>query len=210
MGFLKAKKPQQASTEEKRLQERSLPQLLEQLNDPLANRRRRAALDLGKHEDAADALCNLLHSEEDPAVVEAIFTSLIRMGGQQAVEGMMPFLRSEDAALRNHAVEALQQLPDDVGPYMQLMLEDNDSDVRIFAINVLSNLHHPMAHVWLEDVVENDENINVCGTAVDVLAEIGTEEQIPLLEKLPERFDNNSFIQFAVDMAIERIRGDIS
>lgn len=210
MGFLKTKTSGETSTKEKRLQERSFAQLVEQLNDSLASRRRHAVLDLGQYPEAAQALCELLHGEEDSSVVEAIFTSLIRMGGQEAVEGIVPFLRSEDAALRNHAVEALQQLPDDVGPYMQLLLEDNDSDVRIFAINVLSNLHHPMAHVWLEDVIENEENINVCGTAVDVLAEVGTEEQIPLLEKLAERFDNNSFIQFAVEMAVKRILGDLA
>jgi HEAT repeat protein len=182
--------------------------LLAQLADPESARRRQAALDLGGYPQAAEAMCARLSKETDRAVIEAIFTSLIRLGGQAVVEGLIPLLRSEDASLRNHAVEALQDLPDDVGPHMEMLLGDNDSDVRIFAINILANLHHPMAGIWLGQVLELDDNVNVCTTAVDVLAEVGTPDQIPGLEALPERFEDDPYVRFAVDTAISRIRGD--
>lgn len=193
---------------ERRVDERNPDQLLRQLADPQAPRRRQAALDLVEYPAAVEALCARLSTETDAAVTEAIFTSLIRLGGQPVVEGLMPYLRSEDARLRNRAVEAMQALPDEVGPYMELLLGDADADVRIFAINILSNLHHPMAHLWLQQVVDMDDNINVCATAVDVLAEVGTAEQIPGLEQLPARFDHDPYVAFAVETAIQRIRGD--
>jgi HEAT repeat protein len=196
-------------TPTQRHEERTFAQLSEELlNDALPDHRRRAALELEAFPEAVELLCARVASEPDDAVVEAIFTTLIRQRGHEVVQGLVPYLRSEDAALRNQAVAALQSMPDDVGPYMELLVEDVDPDVRIFAINILGNLHHPLAHVWLQQVIEQDENPNVCATAVDVLAEVGEEAQVPALEALPGRFDNEPFFRFVVDTAVRRIRGD--
>ena len=119
----------------------------------------------------------------------------------------MPLLGSEDANLRNGAIEALQQMPDEVAPHVEAMLADPDSDVRIFAVDVLSALPHPMVPEWLRRVVTLDPHVNVCAAALDALAEAGQPEVIPALEELADRFSDVAFIQFAVDAAIRRIRG---
>jgi HEAT repeat protein len=178
------------------------------LGDAQPDHRRRAALELGSFPEAVAMLCARLPNEQDASVVVAIFTALIRQRGHEVVQGLAPYLRSEDAALRNQTVDALQAMPDDVGPYMDMLVEDGDPDVRIFAINIIGNLHHPMAHVWLQRVIEQDENPNVCATAVDVLAEIGDQSQVPALQALPGRFGDEPFLRFAVDTAIQRIHGD--
>jgi HEAT repeat protein len=182
--------------------------LLSQLEDDAPEIRRWAALDLAEFPDTAERLCTCLEQEIETPVREALLTTLIKIGGQTVVEGLIPLLHSEDAALRNLVVEALQQLPDAVAPHMENMLEDPDADYRIFSINVLDNLKHPQAPAWLQEVVERDANINVCAAAVEVLAEIGTPDVIPALAALPERFDSDPFMEFCVQTAIRRIQGN--
>jgi HEAT repeat protein len=114
---------------------------------------------------------------------------------------------SEDANLRNGAIEALQQMPDEVAPHVEAMLADPDSDVRIFAVDVLSALPHPMVPEWLRRVVTLDPHVNVCAAAFDALAEAGQPDVIPALGKAGRSFSDVAFIQFAVDAAIRRIRG---
>jgi HEAT repeat protein len=182
--------------------------LLRQLEDKAADIRRWAALDLAAFPDTAEEICARLEQETQTPVREAMFTTLIEIGGNTVVKELIPLLRSEDAALRNSAVEALQQLPDAVSPYMATMLEDPDPDYRIFAVNVLANLRHPQTPVWLVQVVAQDADFNVCASAVDVLAEVGTPEAIPALNALPERFSDEPFMQFCVQAAIRRIQGN--
>lgn len=169
--------------------------------------RRRAALDLGETPAAAEPLSARLTVEPEKAVREAIVTSLIRIGNETAVEGLLPLLRSDDAGLRNDVIEALQQMAESVGPFMEAMLSDTDPDVRIFAVNILEALRHERSRLWLEQVVANDPHINVCATAVDLLAEIGTPESLPTLQALLERFGKQPYIRFAVDTAVSRIKG---
>lgn len=182
--------------------------LLRQLDDGAADVRRWAALDLAAFPDTVETICARLEREIQPTVREAMLTTLIEIGGNAVVVGLMPLLRSEDAALRNEAIEALQQLPDAVSPYMETMLRDADPDFRIFAVNVLANLSHPQAPAWLQTVVEHDTDFNVCASAVDVLAEVGTPEAIPALNALPGRFGDEPFMQFCVQVTIRRIQGN--
>ncbi len=119
--------------------------LIAQLGDADPGTRRWAARDLGRHPDAVPALAARLSVEAAPAVREAILDALLAIGSDEAVEELLVFLRSEDAALRNGAVAVLQQLPDPVSRHMQDLLADVDPDVRIMAIDILQTLPHPEA-----------------------------------------------------------------
>jgi HEAT repeat protein len=98
-------------------------------------------------------------------------------------------------------------MPDEVAPHVESMLADPDSDVRIFAVNVLAGLRHPMVPEWLHRVVARDRHVNVCAAALDALAEVGEPDAVPALEALAARFSDVTFIKFAVDAAVRRIRG---
>jgi HEAT repeat protein len=172
-----------------------------------ASTRRRAARALAELPNAVPVLCAHLANERNLSVRSIILTGLIINKSPAVVAGLLPLLGGEDANLRNGAIEALQQMPDEVAPHVESMLAAPDSDVRIFAINVLAALPHPMVPEWLRRVVMRDSHVNVCAEALDALAEVGEPDVIPALEALADRFSDVAFIRFAVDAAVRRIRG---
>jgi HEAT repeat protein len=192
-------------TGERRVRDRDRAGLSEQLeyDDPMV--RRWAARDLTDHPGASAALVSRLQREEDLSVREVILTALTVLGDEAAIKGLVGCLRSEDAALRNEAIEAMKQLPDRVAPIMSGLLGDEDPDVRIFAVNILESLRHPDVEAWLIAVIERDPHLNVCATAVDLLGEVGSAAARQPLLRLKARYAEEPYIQFATDVALGRI-----
>lgn len=185
---------------------RDLPGLLQQFKSSDPEARRWAARDLAAYREAASTLCRQLEAETDPSVRQAIATTLARLGGANVVQELIPLLRSDDAALRNEVIEILKQLPDDVAPSMEALLDDPEPDVRIFAVNILETLRHPKVEDWLIAVVSTDAHVNVVATALDLLGEVGSEAALPALESVRRRFPDDAFIAFAAQKAERRIR----
>jgi HEAT repeat protein len=191
--------------QDERKRERDCPSLVLQLSDKNPTARRWAAKDLVDCPDASAALVEQLQREEDASVREIILTSLTKLGDEQAVAGLVECLRSEDASLRNEAIEAMKLLPDEVAPIMGNLLTDADPDVRIFAVNVLESLRHEQVEQWLKEVIERDPHVNVCATAVDLLGEVGSPYSREALENLKVRFPDEPYISFAANIALKRI-----
>ena len=206
MAIVKRKEIQTVGADE-RSRPRDMEGLVAELADSNPVARRWAARDLAAFPEAAAALVARLAKETDAAVREAILTSLTLIGNRAAVEGLVECLRSEDASLRNEAIEAMKNLPEAVAPIMAGLLADPDPDVRIFAVNILESLRHPDVEQWLIEVIRKDEHVNVCATAVDLLGEVGTEAAVPALEALKARFPDEPYIVFTADLALKRIRG---
>jgi HEAT repeat protein len=186
---------------------RNCEHLAVQLDDVDPACRRWAARDLISCPDAAGVLVSRLRREDEVAVREVILTTLIRLDDASALGGLVECLRSEDAALRNEVIEAMKLLPGEVAPIMHSLLADLDPDVRIFAVNVLESLRHADVERWLIQVIESDPEVNVCAAAVDLLSELATDESLAPLSRLKVRFDQEPYIQFAADLALQRIRG---
>jgi HEAT repeat protein len=204
MAFIK-KQTNETVTQDERKQKRDCSDLLVELSDANPTARRWAARDLIDCPDCVSVLVEQLKIEPELSVREVILTTLTRLGDPAAVAGLVDCLRSEDAALRNEAVEAMKQLPDEVAPIMLGLLADADPDVRIFAVNVLESLCHPEVESWLIEVIERDAHVNVCATAVDLLGEVGTPAALGSLERFKARFADEPYIQFAADLALKRI-----
>ena len=204
MAFIK-KTSSEAIEQEERKRERSCPNLVLQLGDPDPTARRWAAKDLLGCPDVSGALVEQLRREENASVREIILTTLTQRADEIAVAGLVECLRSEDASLRNEAIEAMKLLPDEVAPIMGRLLTDADPDVRIFAVNILESLRHEMVEEWLKQVIESDLHVNVCATAVDLLGEVGTPHSRHALELLKARFPDEPYIRFAADVALKRI-----
>ena len=137
---------------------------------------------------------------------EALFLALGTMASDEAVSALLPLLRSEDARLRNGAIEVLSGLPRVVGPRISALLLDADVDVRIFTVNLLGELRHEQVTQWLQQVLLADREVNVVAAAIEVMAETGQPEHIDALRETRRRFADDPFIGFAADVAIERIR----
>jgi len=204
VGLIKSPKPQ-PTNEDVRRRGRDCDALVAQLEDANPMARRWAARDLTDCPGASAALVGRLSREPDPSVRDVIFTTLTALGDDPAVAGLVECLNSEDAALRNEAIEAMKQLPEKVAPIMRGLLLNPDQDVRIFAVNILESLRHPDVEFWLIGVIESDPDLNVCGTAVDLLGEVGSEASREPLVRLKKRFADQPYIQFAVDLALTRI-----
>lgn len=206
MAFIK-KHTAQAVAEDERKQSRDCASLVAELENSNPTARRWAARDLTDCPDASVALIQHLQREDDVSVREVILTTLTALGDEAAVAGLVDCLKSEDAALRNEATEAMKQLPDEVAPIMRGLLSDTNPDVRIFAVNILESLRHPEVESWLISVIANDQHLNVCATAVDLLGEVGSAAACEPLQQLKARFADEPYIQFAADVALKRING---
>ncbi len=169
--------------------------------------RRAAVRDLAALPGTAAALCDRLDVEASPSVRSAIMTRLIQIGTPEVAVRLTEHLHSDDAQLRNVAIEALQEMPNAFIPFLDGLLADEDSDVRIFAVNILAMLNHEDAPGLLARIIRTDPHVNVCTAALDGLVEVGATEVISDIERLASRFPDSPFIRFAVDTAIRRIRG---
>lgn len=179
--------------------------LLDQLRLGEPEQRRWAARDLAVFDDTAGALGERLLAEPDPSVREALFGSLEAMASEAAAAALLPLLRSEDAGLRNGAIEALSAMPRAVAPRIDALLADPDVDVRIFTVNLMGDLRHPRVVEWLARVLRHDEDVNVVAAAIEVMAETGEPQHVAALQAACERFASDPFIEFAARMAAQRI-----
>jgi HEAT repeat protein len=177
------------------------------LDSPVAESRWTAARALAGHSEAVPALAAALGREPVPRVREAIMTALLRIGDAASVEAILPYLRSQDAGLRAAAVEALQALPAAIVPFLAQLFSDRDPDVRLLAAELARNMKASDATRLLCDLIGREQHPNVCAAAIDVLAEVGTPEALPALEKCAARFAATPFLPFAISVAIARISG---
>lgn len=155
----------------------------------------------------ARALCDRLDVELSPSVRATIMVRLVQIGTPEVAVRLTEHLHSDDVQLRNAAIEALQEMPAAVVPLLDRLLADEDSDVRIFAVNILAILPNDEAPEWLARVVRTDPHVNVCTAALDGLVEVGATGMIADIEQLVARFPGNAFMRFAVDTAVRKIRG---
>ncbi|SEH25599.1 HEAT repeat domain-containing protein [Magnetospirillum fulvum] len=183
------------------------PKLLADLASDDPGPRRAAARALAAYPEAATALCNRLEIEPAPSVRAMILTTLIKIQNPAIAARLAALLRSDDVPLRTAVIEALQEMPDSAALHLRTLLNDPDSDVRIFAVNILGALRHADVPGWLAELIREEPHINVCAAAVDALAEIGDSEALADLDTLRARFASETFMSFAIDTATRRIRG---
>lgn len=170
-----------------------------------ADERWTAARRLAGQPAAAARLGSALTAETDGRVREAIFTSLVQIGGAAAVTAVLPHLKSDDAALRGGALDALKAMPSAARDRLPALLADPDADVRILACELARVVADQQAVALLARLIDAEPQVNVCAGAVDVLAEIGTAEILDRLAACGARFADQPFLEFAVKVAMRRI-----
>lgn len=169
-----------------------------------------AARAAGDLPDGLPLLKQALSREVSPRVLEAIFTSLARIRTPESAEALLPCLASDDASLRAGALDALRAMPEATAPHIPRLLSDGDADVRLLACELARNQPAGEAGRLLSNILASEKQANVCAAAVEVLAEAGGPELLPLLAQCVTRFPEDPFLAFAVQIASERIGSQAS
>ena len=190
---------------ERRDSERDLNSLISDLNNSCADVRRWAARDLTNNLAARQAILDQIDKEANPYVIEALFSAIQGMCDEGIAQSLINKLRSEDAQVRNGAIEIFQSQPDLFAAHVKELLMDDDPDTRIFAADIIGVIRHPDARLWLHDLAMYDDNINVVGTAIDKLAEVGDTSTLPVLDSVSKRFGDASYITFAINCVRQNI-----
>jgi HEAT repeat protein len=167
----------------------------------------RAAADLP---GGIDALREALTREPNPRVREAMFTSLARIATPASIEAVLPCLRADDAHVRTQAWDALIAMHGAVWPYLPALLRDEDVDVRVLSCELGRGMPGTDAAGALADLLDSEQEPNVCAAAVEVLAEIGGPDVLPALARCEARFRTTPFLVFSIKIAADRIRSQSS
>ncbi len=134
---------------------------------------------------------------------------LAKIPSQHApIEKIMELLKLKNAYVRNLAISTLQDYGDAIKYYIVKFLIGDDKDLRIFAVNVLGDVNFAESRDMLLELLESETDVNVAMTAVDYMAEIGELQDIPQLEALKSRFEDEPYVMFGINRAIECIKGE--
>ncbi len=193
------------TTAERRCRTRDPAGLIAGLCDPSPDVRRWAALDLVADTGAVTSLAARLAEEPDQAVREALLSTLAATGGAAVVDALVPYIRCENAAVRNAVVECLSQIAASVEAVPRL-LADPDADVRVLTVTLVASLRDQRVPGWLLDVVADDPDANVCGAAIGELAEVGDQTDCAVIESATARFPDDPFVAFAASNFAARVR----
>ncbi len=145
---------------------------------------------------------------EDHVFIDAAFISFKeKPKRKEDFDKMFEMLKSDNAYLRNAVIKFLQDYGEEAKDFIKELMEDEDKDIRIFAINILGDVKYEDSIDMLRHFIVKEQDINALMTAVDYLGEIGDESDIPLLEAIKKE-KNDPYVTFGVDMAIKRIKGN--
>ncbi|CAK7034539.1 MAG: hypothetical protein DELT_00505 [Desulfovibrio sp.] len=143
----------------------------------------------------------------DIGVQEAVDRALRKIGGPQVASAVVPLLRSEDAPVRNIAMDLLRAVgATDIDSLFQL-LHDQDPDMRIFAADILGSTGSVLAVAPLRGALLRDPEVNVRYQAAVSLGSLAFPEAADSLNKALE---DEEWVQFSVIEALIKIRAESS
>jgi HEAT repeat protein len=120
---------------------------------------------------------------------------------------MFKMLKSDNAYLRSLVISFLQEYDIEAKPFIEKLMDNPDKDIRIFAINILGDVKYDDSIDMLRFFMLKEDDVNAMMTAVDYLGEIGNKSDIPLLEALKVQHEDEPYVAFGVDVAIEKLKG---
>jgi HEAT repeat protein len=175
------------------------------LEDPDPAIRRRAVHALAAEPGNEARLCRHLPLESDRSVRETILLSLVRLGTDEAASGLARLLASEEAVLRNGALESLAAMPEAAARLLDQLRAAADHDVRIFAVILAGGLPFAWIGDWLTAMLAEEQDPNVCAALAEALAETGDHRAVRVLEAMRARFPDEPFLQFVAETVIRRL-----
>lgn len=179
-------------------------EILKQLKSQDSEVLREAAFMAGESvlREAVPLLAELLDSHS-LGVQEAADQALRQIGGKEAIEAVIPHLRSESAPQRNLAMDILREIG--VQDFRSLfdLLHDEDPDIRIFAADILGATKSVLAVNPLCGALLKDPEVNVRYQAAISLGTLGFPQAT---KALIAALNDEEWVQFAVVGALSSIR----
>lgn len=181
----------------------STDQILEALHSGDSDAIRGAAFTAGdmRLEEAAPQLCELIRSE-NIGVQEAAEYGLRKIRGQRVIEGLLPLLGSDDAPVRNVAMDILREIGVDSIEAMKPYMRGGDADLRIFVSDILGYCQSSQSANLLSDALLKDPEVNVRYQAAVSLGNLGYPESV---KSLCQAMHDEEWVQFAVVEALAKI-----
>ncbi len=176
------------------------------LESPDPADRRAAVRAMAVDPASVEPLARALARESDAATRGALFGALAKIGTEPAARALLPFLESDDPAVRSGALDALQGMPDAVLPLLPGLLSGEDSDLRILSAELARHMPAERSVPLLAAALDRETHANAAAAFVEVLAEIGTAQALPALDAAAARFSGDPFLPFAIAETASRIR----
>ena len=178
--------------------------ILEALQSGANDAIRDAAFSAGDQgmQDAVPMLCEHIKSPS-VGVQEAAEYALRKIRGPQVVIALLPLLRSDEAPVRNVAMDILREIGSDsiesIQPYMQC----EDADLRIFVADILGYCRTHQACLLLCRALLKDPEVNVRYQAA---VSLGTQAFPEAVNSLCQAMHDEEWVQFAVVDALAKIK----
>jgi len=153
-------------------------------------------------EDAVPLLVEMLKSS-NIGVQESADNALRKIGGKEAVDGVIPLLRSDEAPVRNGAMDILRALGSQELQSIIPLLKEEDVDIRIFATDILGSAGNVMAVAPLCEALLKDPEVNVRYQAAVSLGDLGLPEAAKCLN---QAMRDEEWVQYSVIEALAKIR----
>lgn len=187
---------------------------IEKLNSQDPVERVKAARRLGEIGDAqaiealAAALKDRKSSVQENAQI-ALEKIMHRMKDSQAVEPLSKLLNHEDPVIRNMALEALKEIPDQRVPrLLTVALKEQNAGIRKSAAEALRKIGKPSVEPLIKTLSEDDINIRI--TAIIILGDIRDARAVePLIEALAYKTQKPSLEEAKVRLEASNALGKI-
>lgn len=153
--------------------------------------------------DLRDLMLRRMLTESDVRVQQVFMNHLIHGLQQEELVLLLDQLNCEEASLRNQIIDGLSQVSKQqqnelLLPELQKRLEEGDRDTRILTLNLLTWLENPKLLPAVEQLLEQEEDINVCMTALDALPALQADPELPVLDQVAKRFQEEPYASFAL------------
>lgn len=169
-------------------------------NDEAARSAAFAAADL-ELKEAVPLLSERIKSS-NIGVQEAAEFALRKIRGPETVASMLPLLDSDDAPVRNVAMDILREIGVDGLDIMQPAIRGKDPDVRIFISDILGYCRSHQSALLLADALLKDPEVNVRYQAAVSLGNLAFPESVAAL---CQAMNDEEWVQFAVVEALAKI-----
>jgi HEAT repeat protein len=175
------------------------------LVDPDPDARRRAAEDLAESKDRnAVTVLSLALQDENKGVEDAVYRSILSIGGPAAARAIVHYLASENIGVRNRAAKLLTKLGQASVHALISFLQDGDKDVRKLAVDILGEIKSKETLYYLLPLLK-DTDPNVFVSTLEALGNIrGADAIKPIIEA----FDKYPFARIVAIEALGKIGGN--